>query len=104
MSTQTEINQETIVEFDRETYEDLCSELKSLLTTEKEIAKRKDDLKKAVLKLSGGNRMEYGIKIQERITRGTIDYKAIVEDMGFSAEEAEAYRKETRTYWDVRSY
>lgn len=104
MSIQTEINQETIVEFDRETYEDICKELKSLLTTEKEVAKRKDELKKAILYLSGGNRMEYGIKIQQRVTKGTIDYKSIVSDMGFSEEEAESYRKETRTYWDVRSY
>ncbi len=105
-TTDTDIEEKTVPvsEFQRIAYQDLCGELKELLTMEKEIAKRKEELKASVLSLSGGERMEYGIKIQQRIVKGTVDYKKIVSDMGFSEEEAEEYRKATRVYWDVRSY
>ena len=110
MSIQTQITTEEkqinvpVSEFQRIAYMDLCEELKELLTVEKEIAKRKEELKSSVLALSGGERMEYGIKIQQRGVKGTVDYKKIVADLGFSEEEAEEYRKATRVYWDVRSY
>lgn len=102
--TQTQTTDQTIVEFQRSAYKEVCAELRDVLQKEKEIAKRKEELKNSVLQLSGGDRMEYGIKVQKRVTRGTIDYKKIAVDMGFSEEEAEEYRKSTRTYWDVRSY
>jgi len=103
-TTEETISPESMVDFRRSAYKDLCEELREVLTAEKEIAKKKEELKAAVLTLSGGERMEYGIKIQQRTVKGTVDYKKIVSDMGFSEEESDQYRKSTRVYWDVRSY
>ena len=106
MNTQPQLieEQEPVLEFNRSTYEEVCKELKEVLTLEKDIANRKADLKKSIIDLSGGERMEYGIKIQKRVVKGTIDYKQIVVDLGLTEDESEAYRKDTRTYWDVRGY
>ncbi len=104
MIVQQEIIEESIVEFQRSAYKDVCAELRDVLRQEKEIAKRKDELKAAVLTLAGGDRMEYGIKVQKRTAKGTIDYKKIVSELDVSEDECEGYRKDTRTYWDVRSY
>lgn len=104
MNTQEQIIDESIVEFQRSAYKDVCTELRDILRQEKEIAKRKDDLKAAVLTLAGGDRMEYGIKVQKRTVKGSIDYKRIVEELEVSEDECESCRKDTREYWDVRSY
>ena len=104
MSIQPERIDDTLVEFQRSAYKDVCTELRDILKQEKEIAKRKDELKAAVLTLAGGDRMEYGIKVQKRTVKGTIDYKKIVSELDVSEDECETYRKDTRVYWDVRSY
>ena len=104
MNTQVEIQAEDISDFKRSAYKDVCEELREVLTLEKEVAKRKAELRAAVLTLSGGDRMEYGIKVHQRTAKGTIDYKKIVSELEVSDEECEKYRKDTRSYWDVRSY
>ena len=71
MSTQTETNQDAAIEFQRAAYLDVCTELRDILKEEKELAKRKEELKTAVLQLSGGDRMEYGIRVQKRTAKGT---------------------------------
>lgn len=94
----------TFTEFQRKAYENVCKELRDVLQQEKELANKKEELRASVLCLCGGNRMEYGIKVEHRKAKGAVDYKKIVTELGVSEEEVESYRKGAREYWDVRSY
>ncbi len=105
MSTESITNtEETVIKFRRKAYQEVCRKLRDVLQREKEIAKEKEELRASVLCLCGGNRMEYGIKVERRKAKGTIDYKAIVAELEVSEDECEMYRKDPREYWDVRSY
>lgn len=93
-----------IIKFERLEYQDLCEEMKDLLSLEKEIAAKKISLRDKIAKMAGGNRMEYGIKVSCRSAQGTIDYKGLVTYLGISDTLVESYRKPERTYVEIRSY
>ena len=93
-----------IIGFEREYYKSLCDEMKIVLTQEKELIARKETLKNELIEMSGGTRMEYGIKVQKREVKGSVDYKKIVTDLDVAENELETYRKPTRSYFEVRSY
>lgn len=93
--------------FEEEYYKNKCQELKDLLSLEKEIAKKKEDLKKAIIELAGGDRMEYGINVKLVTRKGTTDYTSLLKDH-FTDEKIERmkeeYRKDSKDYYDVRAY
>jgi len=93
-----------IIDFVEEEYKSLCEEMKLLLTHEKELAARKELIKQELIDIAKGTRMEYGIKLQKREVKGSIDYKKIIEELGVSEDELEIYRKPSRSYFEVRSY
>ncbi len=89
---------------ERERYKAICQEMKSILQLEKEVAANKAKIRKEILEISQGERMEYGIKISWRVYKGSIDYKKLVDDYDISEEVKETYRKSNREYFEVRSY
>lgn len=94
-----------LIDFDRERYRDLCEEMKSVLQLEKEVAARKDKLRKELIEVAGGERMEYGIKLTQKSSMGAVDYKQIVEDhLNIDDVMKDSYRKPGRSFWEVRSY
>lgn len=91
-----------------EIYKEVCEEMKAVLQLEKEVADKKGKLKKIIIKCAGGDRLEHGIKVSERIRQGVIDYKALAKEF-FPIEEefkkvSEEYRKDCTCFWEVRSY
>lgn len=95
---------QTIIDFRRGEYEGLCIEMRELMREEKELASKKDALKKSIIELAGGDRMEYGIKLQYRVSKGSIDYPKFIKSSGVEESTLEFYRKADREYWEVRSY
>jgi len=93
-----------IIPFERENYENLCQEMKKILSIEKEVAAQKADLRDKIMAMSGGTRMEYGIKVTYRTAQGSVDYKAIVAGLNLDEEKIESYRKTERSYVEIRSY
>ena len=93
-----------IIEFPRQDYEQLCIEMREILRTEKELAVKKAEIRENIITMAGGERMEYGIKLQCRESKGAIDYKKFVVDSGVEPATLEFYRKEDRAYWEIRSY
>lgn len=99
--------EEKIVNFERDAYKALCEEMRVVLQTEKELKVRKEELRNELIKMSGGDRMEYGIKITYKVNKGTIDYKAlaqthIAEDI--LKTECENFRKKDVCFWEVKNY
>lgn len=93
-----------IIHFSRQEYKELCIEMKDLITDEKERAKRKAELRDQMIKMAGGDRMEYGIKLQYRTSKGSIDYSGYVKSLKLDPDVLEFYRKDDREYWEIRSY
>jgi len=93
-----------IIPFERENYENLCQEMKKILSIEKEVAAQKAGLRDKIMEMAGGTRMEYGIKVTYRTAQGSIDYKAIVKGLNLDEEKIESYRKAERSYVEIRSY
>ena len=98
------INTQDTTVFERNGYEELCIEMRELLMKEKEIAVRKDCLRKEIIDMSGGDRMEYGIKVQNRSAKGGIDYPKYIKTCDIDESILEFYRKPERNYCEVRSY
>ncbi len=97
-----------IVEFSsREEYKILCEEMKELISREKELSKRKEDLRKEIIRLSNGDRMEYGIKVSHIEVSGSVDYKKLASEvLGENALKIleSKYKKDTYSRIDIRSY
>lgn len=99
------MSSDTVISFERETYKDLCEEMKSILQLEKEVAAKKEEVRKRLIEQAGGDRMEYGVKVEWRVAQGSIDYKAMANELiGENEELAEKFRKPAKGYWQVRSY
>ena len=95
---------ETIVNFERDTYKSLCEEMTSLMQLEKELAVQKLELKEKMIESSGGDRMEYGIKLQYKTVKGSIDYSKYVKNTTNDMSILEFYRKPDKEYWEIRKY
>jgi len=95
---------ENTIDFNHESYEALCMELREVLSKSKEIEERKAYLKEKVIQASGGARMEYGISVTERTRKGSIDYKAAVKDAGMSDNQLEVYRRKGLEFMEVKAY
>lgn len=95
---------QAIVDFQRHEYEERCVEMRELLREEKELATKKQALKEQIVEMAGGDRMEYGIKLQYRVSKGNIDYPKFIKDCKVEESTLEFYRKPDREYWEVRSY
>lgn len=102
MSTQVDFNTEQI--FDRARYEEVCKELKDLLSLKKELEEREKLLRKEVIDMSGGDRMEYGIKVTHKTREGSIDYRKLAEKVCQDHSVFEFYRKPNVEYWEIKSY
>lgn len=93
-----------VVKFERNKYQQLCQEMKEILSLEKEVAAKKEELRKEIADLAGGDRMEYGIRVQFKTAKGSVDYKKLVTDCGIGEAKVESYRKADRSYCEIRSY
>ncbi len=98
------MNTQEIIDFQRCKYQDLCLEMKELLSEEKERAAKKSEIRSQIIEMAGCNRMEYGIKLQSITSKGTIDYPKFVKDCKVEESTLEFYRKPERTCWKVSSY
>lgn len=101
------MNQPEIINFEQETYKDLCMEMRDILSLEKEIKAKKEELRKKILEQAGGDRMEYGIKVASYKVSGGYDWEKIAKD--YLKKEVldvvkEVYKKEDRTTWRVTNY
>lgn len=95
---------QTIINFEREGYKALCDELKEVMQLRKEAEVREKELKSLVIEQSGGDRMEFGIKVSTRVRAGSYDMDKIFTDLKITKDQAEKYRKEASMYVDVRGY
>lgn len=93
-----------IIQFTEEDYKAACVELRSMLELQSEINHKVKKLKAKAIELSGGERMENGIKIQKVHVRGSVDYNRIVKDWEIDEATLEDYRKGATEYWKVTSY
>lgn len=98
------MSMEKVLEFNHESYESLCMELREVMTKSKEIEDRKSYLKERVIESSGGARMEYGISVIERSRKGSIDYKSALKGVGMSEDDLELYRRESIEFMEVKVY
>lgn len=96
-----------LIELSVSDYKSSCEEMRDLLRLEKEIEARKQELRKIIIQKSGGNRMEYGIKVQKVTSKGSIDYRALAEEL-IRAEQLrlveEKYRKKEVEKFVITSY
>lgn len=103
------MNVAEVVDFfdNTKTYKQLCNEMRKVLSLEKEVAAKKEELRKKILEQSEGECMQWGIKVSRVMTKGAIDYKAMAKEW-YSEEAfeeiAESYRKEASESWRVVSY
>jgi len=101
------MNDLDVVDFERELYRELCEEMRELLSKKKELAAREEEIRKRLLAMSGGARMEHGIQISLIESRGSVDYRAMVEGV-YTPEEVErlsgVFRKPDKSYWKITSY
>ena len=99
---------QTIVDFNRESYKEICAEMRDIIQIEKEVAAKKEELRKKIIDMAGGDRMENGIKITKRTSKGSTDYKGALQKMYPVGDDFEiicdTYRKPDREFWEVRSY
>lgn len=96
--------EEKIVEFDHEVYKNLCDEMRDILRYEKELADRKAKTRELLIKEAGGDRVEYGIKVEYRTAKGSIDYKKAVESLAIKEDYLEKFRGSPRNAWYVVAY
>ncbi len=92
------------INFDHKEYQKLCVEMKELLLQEKGLAARKEGLRKSLIDKSGGDRMEYGIKLTTRRSSGSIDYKRYCEVNHIDLDTLSFFRKPDRVFWERKSY
>lgn len=97
-------NVPVVVDFDRNTYENVCFEMRDLLQRKKELKAQEEVIRARVIALAGGDRMEYGVKVTMRQKTGAVDWKAMVEDLGIDGLTVEKYRKAGSEYWEVKNY
>lgn len=93
-----------IITYNAHEYKELCDEMRSILRLEKELAHRKKQVRSKIIELSGGDRLEHGIKVTRIICKGSVDIEKIVEDFALDEADIEEYRKSSYEKWDVRSY
>lgn len=102
------MHQIEILEFPKTSYESLCMEMRKLISQEKEISAKKEEIKKAILeKCENMDRMEYGIKVSHIKVSGAIDYKRLASEVlgvDFIKAIENKYKKSDSLRIDVRSY
>lgn len=101
------MEQPEIISFEQESYKSLCEDLRDVLSFEKELKQKKEELRSKILEMSGGDRMEYGIKVSSHTKKGSIDWEKLAKD-NLKKELVElvkdSYKKEDQTVWKVISY
>ena len=92
------------INFSVDGYEEICGEYREICLEEKELKARKEKIREQLLELSGGERMEYGVKIMVKTKQGSVDYERMVEELGIDVLTVERYRKPSVEYTEVRTY
>ena len=92
------------VEFKNVAYRELCHELREVVQIRRECESREKELKAQIIDMSGGERMEYGVRISLRERQGGYDMQQIFNDLKITKDQGEKYRKAPTTYIDVRTY
>jgi hypothetical protein len=93
-----------IIQFTEEEYKSHCKELRDMLELQAEVNDKVKKLKDIVKDGSGGERMDYGIKVQKVTVRGSINYNKMVSDWEIDEATLEEFRKAPSEYWKVTSY
>ena len=94
--------QEKVISYTEASRREIYEEMHQILQLEKEVAYRKNQLRPKMIEFGEG--MEYGVKVQKVSVKGSVDYKALVNDIGIEKETIEEYRKPDSEYWKVSNY
>lgn len=94
----------TIKDLECEHYRMVCEEWKEAYAALKEDEAYVAGLRDKLVELSGGERMEYGVKVSRVITKGRTDYKAIVAEVGVDQEIIEKHTGMPESTWRVTKY
>ena len=93
-----------IEDLETELYKQLCEDWKEALIVLKEQEALVEGLRQKVIEKSGGERMEYGVKVSLVSSKGRTNYKAIVEEMNAPKELIEKHTGMPETTWRVTKY
>lgn len=82
---------QTIKDFETSLYEQICEEWKAEYTRLKEQEAYVFELRQKLVDMAGGDRMEFGVKVQHVESKGKVDWKAIATEMQASKEIIEKH-------------
>ena len=75
-----------------------------MLELQAEVNAKVKKLKEKAKDQAGGERMEYGIKVQKVTVRGSVDYNKMVTNLQIDEATVEEFRKAPSEYWKITSY
>lgn len=93
-----------VTDLETELYQAVCEEWKQAIVELKEKEAEVAKLREQLISLAGGERMEFGVKIANILTKGKTNYKAIVEELGVDQETIEKHTGMPETVWRVTKY
>ena len=98
------LNASNIVNLENSIYQQYCNEwiFQDRLLKEKQSELEK--LRAKIVELSGGDRMEYGVKVATVSQKGKIQYKAIVEALDIEQEVLDKYTSDSVEFTRVTKY
>lgn len=72
---------EKIIDLKTDSYQELCEQYAEYLTKKAELAAWEKENKSKLIEAAGGNRMEFGIKIEHIEAAGSVDYKKVIAEL-----------------------
>lgn len=85
-------------------YKTVCERMKLVLQMEKELAAEKKVLREEIIRLAGGDRLEFGIKVQLVKGARRVNYNKLITDWEIDEATLEEYKECGAEYWKVTSY
>ena len=96
--------QPKINDFHLEQYKALCEEWLSASTQLFELEAYVASLRSEIISQSGGERMEYGVTVQQVNSKGKVDYKGACSFLKVDDSILDAFRGEPSSYWKITRY
>ena len=98
------LSESNILDLENSIYEQYCKEwiLQDRLLKEKQSELEK--LRAKIVELSGGDRMEYGVKVATVSQKGKIQYKAIVDSLCLDQSVLDKYTSDSVEFTRVTKY
>ena len=93
-----------ITDLETALYEEYCQAWKEAYSKLKEQEAETEKLRAMVIELSGGDRMEFGVKVQSIETKGRTDWKSLALELGANPEDIERWTGNSFTTWKVTKY